>query len=115
MDENKYILLVSRLQAEIVTLKQKNVLLMHENSIFSHLRKSEVVPNKTTKLRVDGQPRTGWGVVLNVVRKHPNMTAREIVKATGFNRYAVYAAAKRGKIKLRPAFEKRPPAEPLDS
>lgn len=113
MDENKNILLIAKLETKIKTLTQENQALKIENGVFARLRAEQCVsvvklPQKamhlTTRKRVDGSQHVQWGIVMTAVRQAKNLTAREIVKKTGFDRYAVYAAARRAKIKLKPAY-----------
>ena len=67
-------------------------------------------PRKHIKVvyRKDGQQKTNWGDIVDVVRKSEHLTCREIVNITGFERCAVYAAARRLGIKLKSPFEGRP-------
>jgi hypothetical protein len=54
------------------------------------------------------KPRRKWGSVKEAVASMAHMTAPQIVRATGINRYSVYYAARRQQIKLpSPAFQRK--------
>lgn len=121
MDENKQILLIATLETQVKKLKAENQGLLRanealkiENEAFARLRAEKLVPvlptkkrHLTTRLRVDGSPAVKWGIVMEAVEMAKGMTAREIVQKTGFDRYAVYSAARRLGIKLKPASRKQ--------
>lgn len=65
-------------------------------------------PKRHIKVRVrkDGEEWTNWGTIVSVVRKSQHLSCREIVNITGFERCAVYSAARRLGIKLKSAYAK---------
>jgi hypothetical protein len=62
-------------------------------------------PKRHIKVRVrkNGEEWTNWGTIVSVVRKSQHLSCREIVSITGFERCAVYSAARRLGIKLKSA------------
>lgn len=120
MDENKQILLIAKLEtqlkkarADLEVVKEENALLKSENNAFravNDARPAEAPPIRarhlTTRIRKNGTPKVQWGVVMDVVRRSKNLTARQLVNITGFDRYAIYAAAKRAGIKLPSPYQK---------
>lgn len=97
---------ISKLQAEIYALKEKVEELKDENSVLTKnlgdlVRRPGGRHFKIRK-RKDGEVWRPWGTVMDVVRKSKHLSCREIVEITGFDRYAVYAAARRAGIKLKP-------------
>jgi hypothetical protein len=122
MNENKQILLIATLEAklkktadEMAKLRTENVTLKTENETFRALNN---VPERgtpppikmkhlTTRIRKDGTPKVQWGVVMDVVVRSKGLTARQLVNLTGFDRYAIYAAAKRAGIKLPSPYHKK--------
>jgi hypothetical protein len=121
MDENKQILLIAKLEtqlkkarADLDVVKKENELLKTENQAFravNDARPATPPPIKarhlTTRIRKDGTPKVQWGVVMDVVRRSKDLTARQLVNITGFDRYAIYAAAKRAGIKLPSPYQKK--------
>lgn len=53
------------------------------------------------------KPRRKWGSVKEAVAKMAHMSAPQIIRETGFNRYSVYYAARRQNIKLPSAVSNR--------
>jgi hypothetical protein len=66
------------------------------------------------RVRKDGTLWRQWGSVADVVAKSQHLTCRQIVDLTGFDRYAVYSAARRMKIKLKSPYQ-RPENTPSQS
>lgn len=120
MNENKQILLIATLetklkkaQDDLKKVKAENDVLKAENQAFravNDARPATPPPVKmrhlTTRLRKDGTPKVAWGVVMDVVRRSKDLTARQLVNLTGFDRYAIYAAAKRAGITLPSPYKK---------
>lgn len=114
MNDNKQILLIATLetklkkaQEDLNKVKAENNVLKSENEAFRALNDARPaspppirMKHLTTRLRKDGTPKVAWGVVMDVVVRSKGLTARQLVNLTGFDRYAIYAAAKRAGIRL---------------
>lgn len=100
----KQMQVIADLQKKIRSLEQENKSLKfcvdNQRQPFS--------PRKHIKVRIrkNGEEHQPWGAVGEVVRKSQHLTCREIVKLTGFERCAVYSAARRLGITLKPAHQK---------
>ena len=92
------------LQKQVAELTIKVARLEEENKSLKFLvdnQRSPVKQHIKVRLRKNGEQWQKWGVIGQVVRKSQHLTCREIVNLTGFERCAVYAAARRLGIKLR--------------
>ena len=58
------------------------------------------------RIRKNGEQWQRWGAIGEVVRKSQHLSCREIVSITGFERCAVYSAARRLGVKLRSPHQK---------
>lgn len=116
MNENKQILLETQLLTarknlekvtrELDSLKRDYKQLWEENLTLKRAQTPPAPPaQKGThiRLRKNGKEHTSWGLVMSVVKRSKDLTARELSHITGFDRYAIYAAARRANIKLKPA------------
>jgi hypothetical protein len=116
MNENKQVLLESQLAAarknldkvtrELTKLKADYKQLWEENLTLKRTQAKpapQVATGPHIRVRKNGKEHTSWGLVMSVVRRSKDLTARELSHITGFDRYAIYAAARRAKIKLKPA------------
>jgi predicted RNase H-like nuclease (RuvC/YqgF family) len=113
MTTNKDFLRATILEAQLKKLKEENERLKLENSTFRELnsigdgKPAEVqMKHLTTRKRKDGKFKVRYGVVMDVVRRSNGLTARQLVNLTGFDRYAIYAAAKRLKKALPSPYQK---------
>ena len=117
MNENKQILLESQLATarknlakvtqDLDKLKRDYKALWEENLTLKRMQATAPAPtpkpNTHIRLRKNGKEHTHWGLVMSVVKRSKDLTARELSHITGFDRYAIYAAARRANIKLKPA------------
>jgi hypothetical protein len=116
MSDNKIFLLQVELDAakknlakmtrDLEKLKGDYKALWEENITLKRMQPPVLTPAKPKehiRLRKNGKEHTNWGVVMSVVKKANGLTARELSHITGFDRYAIYAAARRANIKLKPA------------
>lgn len=116
MNENKQILLETQLATarknldkvtrDFDKLKRDYQALWEENITLKRMQPPGITPERPKshiRLRKNGKEHTNWGLVMSVVKKANGLTARELSHITGFDRYAIYAAARRANIKLKPA------------
>ncbi len=116
MNENKQVLLESQLATarknldaatrEIEKLKREYKVLWEENITLKRMKPPGIAPERPKahiRVRKNGKEHTEWGLVMSVVKRSKGLTARELSHITGFDKYAIYAAARRAKVKLKPA------------
>lgn len=85
---------------EITALKKENGELKQEVQLLTGGHPTRRKKHIKVRLRKDGTVWRQWGTVAEVVEKNKHLTCKQIVNLTGFDRYAVYSAARRMKIKL---------------
>jgi hypothetical protein len=96
-------------QVQVIADLQKKIhLLEQENKSLKFLvenRREPYHPRKHIKVRIrkNGEQHQQWGAIGEVVRKSRHLTCREIVNLTGFERCAVYSAARRLGVTLKSA------------
>lgn len=91
------------LENELAGLKAQHKEVWEENLMLKREKMPMTQEGKPRQLRKNGKARTQWGVVMSVVRRSKGMTCKQLSHITGFDRYAIYAAAKRAGIRLKPA------------
>jgi hypothetical protein len=102
---------IAGLQKQVATMTHRINTLEEENKSLKFLvdnQRTKVVPKRHIRVRIrkNGQEWQRWGSIGDVVRKAQHLTCREIVNLTGFERCAVYSAARRLGIKLRSPHQK---------
>lgn len=115
MTENKQILLIVTLETKVKRLEAELSLAKAEiksfqaktNTVGQIVARRPTKEKKHARIRKDGSHWGNWGTVMSVVRKAEGMTARELSEITGFDRYAIYSAARRAGVKLKPAGQAR--------
>jgi hypothetical protein len=96
---------VAGLQKELKVAKAEKEELVDDYAVLKRRMESAKIPLRHISVRrkKDGSEWGVWGSVSSVVRKSKGMTCREIHELTGYDKYAIYAAARRYKVKLKPA------------
>lgn len=106
----KQMKVIAELQKQIATLSLRNHSLEEENKNLKFLVDNQRIkaPKKHINIRTrkNGEQWQRWGAIGEVVRKSQHLTCREIVTLTGFERCAVYSAARRHGVKLRSPHQK---------
>jgi len=101
---------IAGLQNQVATMTLRIRQLEEENKSLKFLvdNQRQSVPKRhiRVRLRKNGEQWQRWGAIGDVVRKSQHLTCREIVNLTGFERCAVYSAARRLGIKLRSPHQK---------
>ena len=101
---------IAGLQKQVATMTLRIRQLEEENKSLKFLvdNQRQPVPKRhiRVRLRKNGEQWQRWGAIGDVVRKSQHLSCREIVNLTGFERCAVYSAARRLGIKLRSAHQK---------
>lgn len=97
---------IADLQRQVAKMTLRINQLEKENEGLQFLVTNQRPPNSPRKLlkvriRKNGEQWQRWGAIGDVVRKSQHLSCREIVNLTGFERCAVYSAARRMGIKLR--------------
>lgn len=96
---------IADLQSQVATMTIRIQRLEAENKTLKFLVDNQRPPlsKKHIKVRIrkNGEQWQRWGAIGEVVRKSQHLSCREIVNLTGFERCAVYSAARRLGIKLR--------------
>jgi hypothetical protein len=101
---------IAGLQKQVATMTLRIRQLEEENKSLNFLVDNQRQPvtkrHIRVRLRKNGEQWQRWGAIGDVVRKSQHLTCREIVSLTGFERCAVYSAARRLGIKLRSPHQK---------
>ncbi len=92
---------------EIEALKKERDNLQQELKLLTGGLPTRRKKHIKVRMRKDGTLWRAWGSVAEVVEKSQHLTCRQIVDLTGFDRYAVYSAARRMKIKLRSPYQRQ--------
>jgi hypothetical protein len=102
----KQMKVIADLQKQVATMTLRINTLEQENKTLKFLvdnQRPATTPRQHIKIRIrkNGEQWQRWGAIGEVVRKSQHLSCREIVNLTGFERCAVYSAARRLGIKLR--------------
>jgi hypothetical protein len=85
---------VAQLQVEVKKLRKEN----------TRLRGLMINYGPAQSRRKTGELRSRWGIVKNGVIANTHLPAPEIARITGFDRHAIYAAARRIGVVLPSAY-----------
>lgn len=107
----KQMKVIADLQSQVASLTLRLQKAEAENKSLKFLvdnQRPANTPRRHIKVRIrkNGEEWQRWGAIGEVVRKSQHLSCREIVNLTGFERCAVYSAARRLGIKLRSAHQK---------